>query len=344
MDMNNRYKNRAFTLIELLVVIAIIALLIGILLPSLGSARAAARQMACGSNLRSIAQAVALYTTTNDLFPPSYVYASDETGGQWNQRDQLDSNPTPANGYIHWSWSLFDGEVGGGGIPEKAFTCPGVTSGGAPRANPGANPDDWEPGQINDLGNTVGSNLPRDRQAARVAYTGNAAIFPRNKFNIGAQRQNQLVRVSWVDGSRGGASKTILATEFYDNRASWTSLASNLNGVIKSHRPVTPFLGRSAGTNVYNEPNSGNVARFVYPAKDDILDDNELGSNMIDNANSTLNAVGRHHLNGKVNFSFVDGHVEVHTIRETIKQRLWGDRFFSLTGNNKVDMKFNRWD
>jgi prepilin-type N-terminal cleavage/methylation domain-containing protein/prepilin-type processing-associated H-X9-DG protein len=66
----------AFTLIEALVVIAVISLLVAILLPSLGSARAAGKGTVCLSGLRSIGQAVVLYCDDHKGYFPLSSHAA----------------------------------------------------------------------------------------------------------------------------------------------------------------------------------------------------------------------------------------------------------------------------
>lgn len=331
-----RATTRGFTLIELLVVIAIIALLIGILLPAIGQARKTAWAVVAGTNARNVLQAAAIYNGGNkDFYPPSYVYASSRIGYDWDPANQTTTHPTPINGYIHWSYALFDN----GEVPENAFESPAVLNRGAPRTNPGQNPDDWEPGQVNDLG-TGPSEWPKDRQVARLAFASNAAIIPRNKFVAqGSPRTARLVKATILVRP----SSEILITEFRQT-GSWRSLADINEGgenVIKSHRPITPFYGFSAGSDVYNEPNRS-LTSFAYP---DVEQFEEIFTSITDDqtgliigrggSNSSLEAVGRHH-NGRVNFGYADGHVKLDELVNTIRERKWGERFYAITGDNRI--------
>ena len=81
-------ERRAFTLVELLVVIGIIAVLVGVLLPTLASARRSANSAACMSNLRQIGQTIHMYVNANKGILPY---------GYWNGG---------GNGALAGDWSL----------------------------------------------------------------------------------------------------------------------------------------------------------------------------------------------------------------------------------------------
>ncbi len=325
-------RRHAFTLIELLVVVAIIALLISILLPSLSSARKQARAIKCAANLRDVGLAFAGYLLDDrGIYPPSYVYPYNDAG-DWEPGRQELGHPY---GYNHWSWFLYNR----GNVKETLFTCPEMASGGVPRTNPGPDRADWEGGQSDQTGSGP-PGVITDKQARRMAYTGNAAIVPRNKFTAilsgNPDRKNICVNESWIKGGRG----VILVTEFNSN---WKAAAVMEGGSLlsKSHRPVSAFWNFGSDTDEYDASlgggfqygHQGYTNYGLLPAS--ALED---AYGVIDGVEGPeINVVGRHHpggdaLGGTTNFLYVDGSVARKTILETLKKREWGQAYYSLSG------------
>ncbi len=354
-----RFAGReAFTLIEVLVVIGIIAILVAILLPALNEARRDARAVQCAANLHHVSQASAIYSSRFNRFPASYLYAADARGNYKisHQMQMADDDPRKAHGYLHWSYFLYSD----GRVDPKAFQCPEFSRGGMPRTNPGGDPNNWFPGQVNDQGSAFGGTGPEDKQAPFIAYAGNAGIIPRNKFQASASNTRKNVFVS--PSAVRNASGTIMAAEFAD-KFEWVSIQHSESGrLCKAHRPISPLYDNRMGQ--YGPFGEGGATAmpgfeppFTYGPRDaeygGLYRVDQLASSISafidDTNNSTLNpvnVVARHHpggglkeFGGAATFIYVDGHAEKKNVLDTLVKKEWGDRYYSVDAENEVAMK-----
>jgi len=92
-------KRRAFTLVELLVVLSIIAVLVGLLLPAVQSARGVARRMSCSNKMRQLGLAVHYFHDRKGFVP------------------QVEGRYEP---FVHWQSMILD-DIEQPAIQERIF-------------------------------------------------------------------------------------------------------------------------------------------------------------------------------------------------------------------------------
>jgi prepilin-type N-terminal cleavage/methylation domain-containing protein/prepilin-type processing-associated H-X9-DG protein len=275
-------SKRAFTLVELLVVIGIIALLISILLPTLGRARASAQRLVCLANLRSIGQAIYMYAGQNKGSLPWSYYsdASPNSATDWTVLLGHTLDPQLGNDYS--SVTSYSYEVAG---VRKVFYCPSVVqvpSAAALVTHYSAHPrlmpqSGWGDGLTNYTTNLAPYKISHIRRPTEIALMFDGSL----SSNSGGVNGQWGASVSAYSLDQGGLWKPIWLSDDYN-------LAPGGDWWIVADFPIDltpPSPGTLADANADTPGNVGNI-RF------------------------------RHMNNNYANVLFVDGHADTFMMKK----------------------------